>query len=91
MDKYSKLKGVYNIFSELKDEITMNNIHSSNLIFFEDYSRLYIKLHYEFIRKYSLYKLLISNKCNEFQFLELVKTKFPHFLELAKQLFPDIN
>ena len=97
MDKYSKLKGVYNIFSELKEklytinEITMNNIHSSNLIFFEDYSRLYIKLHYEFIRKYSLYKLLISNKCNEFQFLELVKTKFPHFLELAKQLFPDIN
>ena len=47
MNQYPKLKGVYNIFSELKEklytinEIPMNNINSSNLIFFEDYSRLY--------------------------------------------------
>ena len=70
MNKYPKLKGVYNIFSELKSklytikEIQMNNISSSNLIFFEDYIRIYIKLHYEFIRKYSLYKLLKSKNCN---------------------------
>ena len=48
MNKYPKLKGVYNIFSELKSklytikEIQMNNISSSNLIFFEDYIRIYI-------------------------------------------------
>ena len=97
MDKYSKLKGVYNSFSDLKEklysikEIKMNNINSSNLIFFEDYSRLYIKLHYEFIRKYSLYKLLKSKNCNESQFLQLVKEKYPYFLELAMQLFPNKN
>ena len=95
MNKYPKLKGVYNIFSELKSklytikEIQMNNISSSNLIFFEDYIRIYIKLHYEFIRKYSLYKLLKSKNCNESQFLYLVKKKYPHFLPLARQLFPD--
>ena len=97
MNKYPKLKGVYNIFSDLKEklytikEIKMNNINSSNLIFFEDYSRIYIKLHYEFIRKYSLYKLLKSKNCNEFQFLKLVEEKYPYFLDLAKQLFPDKN
>ena len=75
MNKYPKLKGVYNIFSELKaklyiiKEISLNNIASSNLIFFEDYNRIYIKLHYEFIRKYSLYKLLKSKNCNEQEFL----------------------
>ena len=53
MSKFPKLKGVYNIFSELKEklynikEIPMDYISSSNLIFFEDYSKLYIKLHYE--------------------------------------------
>ena len=95
MDKYSKLKGVYNIFSDLKEklytikEIDMNYINSSNLIFFEDYSKIYIKLHYEFIRKYSLYKLLISKNCSESQFLQLVEEKYPYFLEIARQLFPN--
>ena len=95
MNKYPKLKGVYNVFSELKSklytikEIPMNNISSSNLIYFEDYSRIYIKLHYEFIRKYSLYKLLKSKDCNESEFLQLVQEKYPYFLSLARQLFPD--
>lgn len=64
MNIYPKLKGIYSNFYNLIDKlyslspIKMNNISSSNLIFFEDYSRIYIKLHYEFIQKYSLYKLL---------------------------------
>ena len=97
MNQYSKLKGIYNIFSELQNklynikEIKMENISSSNLIFFEDYCRIYIKLHYEFIRKYSLYKILIQKKCNEKQFLQLIETKFPYFLDIAKQLFPNKN
>ena len=97
MSKYPKLKGVYNIFSELKEklysikEMTIDYMASSNLIFFDDYSRIYIKLHYEFIRKYSLYKKLKSQNCNEFEFLQLVERKFPNFLALARQLFPDKN
>ena len=93
MDKYPKLKGVYNIFNELKEklftieEIKINNIASSNLIYFEDYSRIYIKLHYEFIRKYGLYKLLKNNKYSESEFLEIIEKKHPNFLELAKQIF----
>ena len=61
------------------------------MIFFDDYSRLYIKLHFEFIKKYSLYKLLKSKNCNESQFLNFVKEEYPYFLALAKQLFPDKN
>ena len=95
LNKYPKLKGVYNSFNELKTklytikEISLNNISSSNLIFFEDYNRIYIKLHYEFIRKYSLYKLLKSKNCNEYEFLQLIQKKFPYFLPVARQLFPN--
>ncbi len=95
MKKYSKLKGVYNIFNDLQnklysiEEMKIENICSSNLIFFEDYSKKYIKLHYEFITKYSLYKILISRKYNESKFLNLVEKKHPHFLNIAKQLFPN--
>ena len=97
MSSYPKLKGVYNDFDELKEklytinEIKLDNIHSSNLIFFEDYSRIYIKLHYEFIRKYSLYKTLKSKNFSEQEFLYYIEEKFPSFLETAKQLFPDKN
>ena len=92
--KYPKLLGVYNIFDDLKEklftikEMKINNISSSNLLFFEDYNRLYIKLHFEFITKYSLYKLLKSKNCNEREFLFLIKEKYPNFLPLAKQIFP---
>ena len=97
MSIYPKLKGVYNEFNELKEklytisEIKMDNICSSNLIFFEDYSRIYIKLHYEFIRKYSLYKILKSNNYSEQEFLYYIEKKCPSFLDTAKQLFPDKN
>ena len=95
MKKYSKLKGVYNIFNDLQnklyniEEMKIENICSSNLIFFEDYSKKYIKLHYEFITKYSLYKILITKNYNESKFLNLVEKKYPHFLNIAKQLFPN--
>ena len=67
LNKYTKLKGVYNNFSDLKEKLYsikgINNgiIKSSNLIYFEDYSKTYIKLHYEIIRKYKLFKILKSN------------------------------
>ena len=94
MDKYPKLKGIYDIFEKLKEKLysikpmKMDFISSSNLIYFEDYSRIYIKLHYEFIRKYSLFKILKSHNYNESQFLALVEEKRPNFIDLAKQLFP---
>ena len=95
--EYPKLKGIYDKFDKLREElyniqqIKIDILTSSNLIYFEDYSRIYIKLHYEFIRKYYLYKILKEKNCNEFEFLELVEKQFPYFLDLAKQLFPDKN
>ena len=97
MNQYPKLKAVYNIFNDLKNklysinEIKMDFIKSSNLITFEDYSRIYIKLHYEFIRKYSLYKILKSKNLNESEFLDFIAKKYPNFLNTAKQLFPNKN
>ena len=97
MSKYSKLKGIYNDFDELKNALysinaTENNyIKSSNLITFDEYSKIYIRLHYEFIRKYSLYKILKNKNLNEGEFLNYIKYEFPNFLEIAKQLFPDKN
>ena len=97
MKLYPKLKGIYSKFEILKNElyniepIKINNISSSNLIFFEDYNQIYIKLHYEFIQKYGLYKMLISKNYDEDDFIDLVEKEQPHFLELAKQLFPDSN
>ena len=93
--KYHKLKGVYNIFSEFKEKlfslkkIKNEIIKSSNLIYFEDYNEIYIKLHYEFIRKYILYRKLKSKNFNEEEFLLYIKKEYPYFLELAKQLFPN--
>ena len=95
LNKYNKLKGVYNVFSELKQklysipEIKNNTITSSNLIYFEDYVRIYIKLHFEIIRKYKLYKILKSTNFDENTFLYKIKTHFPHFYNTARQLFPD--
>ena len=94
-NKYPKLKHIYYNFYKLIEklrkieEIKIDNILSSNLIYFEDYSRIYIKLHYEFIRKYSIYKLLKEKEMNESEFLDFIKKKYPYFLDLAKQLFPD--
>ena len=95
MNKYPKLKGVYNSITELKEklfsikEIKNDIIKSPNLIYFEDYNKIYIKLHYELIRKYILYRKLISKGYNEEKFLLMIKKECPYFLELAKQLFPN--
>ena len=95
MHKYHKLKGVYNTLWEFKEklfsikEIKNEIIKSSNLIYFEDYNEIYIKLHYELIRKYILYRKLKSKNFNEEQFLIYIKKEYPNFLELAKQLFPN--
>ena len=62
--KYNKLKGIYNDARELNKKLSVietkinNNIKSSNLIFFEDYTRIFIKLHFEIIRKYFLINYL---------------------------------
>ena len=76
MNKYYKLKGVYTDYKLLTDKLssimptkTNEGIKSSNLIFFEDYVRIYIKLHFEIIRKYALYKILKQNNYNEEKFL----------------------
>ena len=85
MKEYPKLKGIYSNFENLKNKIfsiepiKFVNISSSNLIYFDDYSRIYIKLHYEFIRKYLLYKILKSKNCNEATFLDLVEKEHPFF------------
>ena len=97
IEKYPKLKGVYNVFEDLTNTLYslqgFNNkiIKSSNLIFFEEYNSIYIKLHYEFIIKYDLYKQLKAKSISPKQFLSFVKTQYPFFLELAEQLFPDID
>ena len=91
-NKYPKLKGIYNDFDDLKEDLSSINpikngvIKSSNLIYFNDYNRIYVKLHYEIIRKYSLYKLFKSKNFNESKFIELIKNKCPYYLDLAKQL-----
>ena len=92
-NQYPKLKNIYNNFDDLKTELlTLNDlisipiIKSSNLIYFNEYNRIYIKLHYEIIRKYTLYKLLKSNNYNQSKFLQLIHDKFPYYLEIARQL-----
>ena len=95
MEKFPKLKGVFSDFNDLinkllsLEKIENKNIASSNLIFFEDYNKIYIKLHYEIIRKYALYKGMIENNYDKEKFLEMIKNEYPYFLEIAKQLFPD--
>jgi hypothetical protein len=90
--KYPKLKNIYNNFNDLKSELLSLNdlindqIKSSNLIYFDDYNRIYIKLHYEIIRKYSLYKLLKTNNYNQSRFFALIRDKYPYYLEIAQQL-----
>ena len=74
------------IFSSQNLIINKLNIRSSNLIFLEDYNSTYIKLHFEIIRKFSLYKLLKSNNYNESKFLEVIKKKNDYYIELAREL-----
>lgn len=95
LEKYEKLKGVYNLFDELLEKLSdiekipMENIKSSNLIFFEDYNETYIKLHYKIIQKYQLYKLFKEQNYHEDKFIQMIAVKQPLFIEIAEQLFPD--
>ena len=98
INKYPKLKGVYTDYRLLNDKLSTikptkinEGIKSSNLIFFEDYVRIYIKLHFEIIRKYALYKILKQYNFSEETFLSKIEKLFPKFLNIAKQLFPDKN
>jgi hypothetical protein len=91
MDKYPKLKGVYNNFIQLKKRLLSfssvqidDTIKSSNLINFKDYNNIYIKLHFEIIRKYFLYKILKTN--NKEKYLEFAKKKGDYYFKIAKEL-----
>ena len=92
MQKYPKVKNILKTFNDLKRVITDNqpvkntHIRSSNLIFLSDYNRTFIKLHYEIIRKYSLYKIFKSKNYDKTKFLELINNKFPYYENMAKEL-----
>ena len=89
--KYPKLIEIYNIFDKLVGHLISINairndmIKSNNFIFFDDYNRIYIKFHFEIIRKYFIYKILKSQMNND-NLLQIIKCKYPYYLELAKQL-----
>ena len=93
---YPKLKGIYTSFDNLKQFLFSNNnnnmiiknlpFKSSNLIYLDDYNSTYIKLHFEIVRKYSLYKLLKSYNFNESKFLEVVKNKPDYYVNIANEL-----
>ena len=95
MEKFKKLKGVYNLFDELLEKLSeiekipMENLKSSNLIFFEDYNETYIKLHYKIIQKYQLFKLFKEQNYTEDKFIQMIAVKEPMSVEIAEQLFPD--
>ena len=95
--EYPKLSGVYNTLKELNftlynlADVKKEIIKSSNLIYFEDYNSLYIKLHYEFIVKYALYKQLKTAGITEEEFLDFIEKKYPYYLELALQILPEKN
>ena len=92
MQKYPNLKGILSTFDDLKKVITDNqpainkHIRSSNLIFLSDYNSTFIKLHYEIVRKYSLYKLFKSKDYDKTKFLDLIQNKFPYYENIAREL-----
>ena len=89
---FPNLKGIFINFGDLvneifhKEKIENYHIKSTYLMFLNDYNDIYIKLHYEIIRKYSLYKLFKSNNFDKTKFMELVNTKFPYYLNIAREL-----
>ena len=96
MNKNNKLRGVFNIFSELKEKLneikeTKNNIivKSDNLFYFEEYLETYVKLHYEIIKKYDIYRILRDKGFTEEEFKEGINLLFPYFSEIAEELFPE--
>ena len=90
---FPKLKGIFNNFTELKNNIFSETnlliiknlpIQSKNLILLNDYNDYYIKFHFEIVRKYSIYKLLKTT--DEKKFMELINKKKPYYLSMAKEL-----
>jgi hypothetical protein len=85
---------IFNNIDALKNEIVNPNnyvkenipIKSSNFIFFEDYNNIYIKFHFEIVRKYSLYKLLKSKNMDKSKFMELIKNKNDYYKNMAREL-----
>ena len=54
---------------------------------FEDYNSIYIKLHYEFIIKYDLYKKFKAKSITEEQFLTFIKKKRALFFRISRTNF----
>ena len=92
MISYPKLKNIFVNFNDLITNIFNNPvihnqpIKSSNLIFISDYNQTFVKLHFEIIRKYSLYKLLKSNNGDKSKLKEIVNKKSEYYKNLAKEL-----
>jgi hypothetical protein len=89
--KYPKIKGVFNNFEKLKRCLLSfypaqieDTIKSPNLINFKDYNNIYIKLHFEIIKKYFLYKILKTN--NKEKYLEFAKKKGDYYFNIAQEL-----
>ena len=92
MQKYSKIINIFVNFNDLIAAIISSPVYqnlpikSSNLIFISDYNKNFVKLHFEIIRKYSLYKLLKSNNGDETKLLEIVNKKSEYYKNLAREL-----
>lgn len=73
---FPKLKGIFTNFEDLKKILFSENpliikncrVCSRSLILLKDYNDTYIKLHFEIVRKFSMYKLLKTN--GEEKFME---------------------
>ena len=98
MKRYSKLKEIFEDEYELDKRLSSitptkinESIKSSNLIYFDEYLKIYVKLHFEIIRKYGLYKILKQANFNEEKFLSKVKSSYPKLINIANQLFPNKN
>ena len=91
--KYKELNEIFTNFNDLTTALFNNPtiifnrpLNSSSLIFTEQYNRTYIKLHFEIIKKYFLYKTMKSNNCDQSKFLELIRNKRLYYQDLAKEL-----
>ena len=100
---YQKLKGVFTSFDDLLSEassfissntkqyqyIFNNPIKSSNFIFIFDYNNNCIKLHFEIVVRYFLYKYLKSKNSNKEKTKDLISKKEIYYSYLAKRLAYD--
>ena len=86
---------MFNDFNDLTTSLFKNPtifsypIRSSNFIFLDEYNSTYIKLHFEIIKKYFIYKFLKSNNCDQSKFLEVVKGKNSYYKDITRELLYD--